>query len=65
MELIRDCRGVLTGIIREVAGGRRRLYTPTGEAISDHDPSPRATYDTDRRRLGTGDRLAGLVDEHD
>ncbi len=65
MELIRDRHGVLTGIVREVAGGRRRLYKPTGEAIADYDPITRATYDTDRRRLGTGDRLAGMVDDQD
>jgi hypothetical protein len=65
MELIRDKHGRLTGVIREISGGRRRLSTPTGEAIADYDPITRATYDTDRRRLGTGDRLAGLVDDQD
>lgn len=65
MELIRDRRGVLSGVVRNVSGERRRLYSPTGEVIADYDPITRATYDTDRRRIGTGDRLAGLVDYED
>ena len=65
MELIRDKHGRLTGVIREIAGGRERLYKPTGEAIADYSPRTNLTYDTDRRRIGSGDRLAGLVDDQD
>ena len=65
MELIRDKHGRLTGVIREVAGGRERLYTPQGEAIADYSPTTNLTYDTDRRRIGSGNRLAGLVDDQD
>lgn len=65
MELIRDKRGRLTGVIREVAGGRERLYTPQGEAVADYFPETGLTYDTDRRRIGSGNRLAGLVDDQD
>lgn len=63
MELIRDKHGRLTGIIRELAGRRERLYTAAGKAIADHDQVTRATYDTDRRRIGSGNRLAGLVED--
>jgi len=64
MELIRDKHGRLTGVIREV-GGRERLYRPTGEAIADYSPRTNLTYDTDRRRIGSGNRLPGLVDDED
>jgi hypothetical protein len=63
MELIRDKDGRLTGVIREIAGGRERLYTPQGEAIADYSPETDLTYDTQRRRMGSGNRLAGLVDD--
>ena len=63
MELIRDKHGRLTGVIRETAGGRERLCTPQGEAIADYSPETDLTYDTQRRRIGSGNRLAGLVDD--
>jgi hypothetical protein len=63
MELIRNKHGKLTGVIRELAGGRERLYTPTGKAIADYDSATRATYDTDRHRIGSGNRLAGMVNQ--
>ena len=65
MELIRDKHGRLTGVVREIAGGRERLYTPQGEAIADYSLVTGLTYDTDRRRIGSGNRLAGLVDDQD
>lgn len=34
MELVRDKHGRLTGVVREIAGGRERLYTPQGEAVT-------------------------------
>ncbi len=52
-------------MIRELAGGRERLYTPTGKAVADYDSATRATYDTDRHRIGTGNRLAGLVEDEE
>jgi hypothetical protein len=65
MELIRDKHGRLTGVIREIAGGRERLYKPTGEAVADYSLETDLTYDTQRRRIGSGNRLAGLVDDQD
>jgi len=65
MELIRDKHGRLTGVIRETAGGRERLYTPQGEAIADYSSVTGFTYDTAWRRIGSGNRLAGLVDDQD
>lgn len=65
MELIKDRHGRLSAVIREVAGGRERLYKPTGEAVADYSPATDLTYDTQRRRIGSGNRLAGLVDDED
>ena len=65
MELIRDKHGRLTGVIREIAGGRERLYKPTGEAVADYSPATDLTYDTQRRRIGSGDRLPGLVEDRE
>jgi hypothetical protein len=63
MQILRDKNGRQQGVIREIAGNRERLYTPTGKAVADYDGVTRATYDTDRRRIGTGNRLAGMVGE--
>jgi len=64
MELIRDARGRLTGVIREVSG-RERLYTPQGEVVADYSPATNLTYDPQHRKIGSGDRLAGLVNDQD
>jgi len=65
MELIRNKHGKLTGIIREIAGERERLYTPTGKAVADYDRVTQATYDTDRHRIGSGNRLAGMANQNE
>jgi hypothetical protein len=62
MQILRDKTGRQQGVIREIAGGRKRLYTPDGKAVADYDQKTDATYDTDRRRIGTGNRLPGMVD---
>jgi hypothetical protein len=64
MDLIRDKHGRLTGVVRKIAGGAR-LYTPQGEAVADYSPATELTYDTQRRRIGSGNRLAGLVDDEE
>jgi hypothetical protein len=62
MQILRDKTGRQQGVIREIAGDRKRLYTPAGKPLADYDPNTDATYDTDRRRIGTGNRLPGMVD---
>ena len=61
MRILRDNTGRQQGVTREIAGKRERLYTPAGRAVADYDPITDATYSTDRRRLGTGNRLPGMV----
>jgi hypothetical protein len=41
------------------------MYTPAGTAVADYDAVTKATYDTDRHRLGTGNRLAGLAEDEE
>ena len=65
MQILRDKTGRQQGVIREIAGGRERLYTPDGKAVADYDRKTDATYDTDRRRIGTGNRLPGMVDRNE
>jgi len=62
MEILRDNTGRQQGVIREIAGERKRLYTPAGTTVADYDPATNATYDSNRRRIGTGNRLPGMVD---
>ena len=63
MKILRDKTGRQQGVTREIAGKRERLYSPAGKPIADYDPRTDATYDTDRRRIGTGNRLPGMVDQ--
>lgn len=65
MQILRDKNGRQQGVIREMAGKRERLYTPAGKAVADYDGVTGATYDTDRRRIGTGNRLAGMVEDEE
>ena len=63
MQILRNKNGRQQGVIREIAGKRERLYTPAGKTVADYDDVTGATYDSDRRRIGTGNRLAGMVGE--
>lgn len=65
MEILKDGFGKQQGIIREIAGGQKRLYTPAGETLATYKPRTRATYDKNGTRIGTGDRLAGLIDSEE
>jgi len=65
MEILKDGSGKPQGIIREIAGGQKRLYTSAGEALATYRPRTRATYDNNGSRIGTGDRLAGLIESEE
>jgi hypothetical protein len=65
MEILKDGFGKPQGIIREIAGGQKRLYTPTGEPSATYRSRTNATYDNNGTRIGTGDRLAGLVESEE
>ena len=61
MEILRDKNGKQQGTIREIAGGQERLYDRAGSAIATYRPSTNYTYDNDSARVGSGNRLPGLV----
>ncbi|MGC1647736.1 MAG: hypothetical protein WA741_18090 [Candidatus Sulfotelmatobacter sp.] len=61
MEILRDRNGKPQGAIREIAGGQQRLYDRAGNAIASYRPRTDYTYDNKGSRIGSGDRLPGLV----
>lgn len=62
MQILRDRNGKLQGVIREIAGQEQRLYDATGDAIATYRPNG-YTYDRNGVRIGSGNRLAGMVGE--
>jgi hypothetical protein len=63
MEILKDGSGKPQGIIRQIAGGQERLTDIAGNAIATYRPSVNFTYDNGGRRIGSGNRLAGMVDD--
>jgi hypothetical protein len=63
MEILRDKNGKPQGVIREIAGGQERLYDLVGHAIATYRPRTNYTYDNNGSRIGSGNRLAGLVED--
>jgi hypothetical protein len=61
MEILRDKNGRPQGMIREIAGGQERLYDRAGKAIATYKPRTNYTYDNNASRIGSGNRLPGLV----
>ena len=61
MEILRDSNGKPQGVIREIAGGQQRLYDRAGNAIASYRPRTDYTYDNHGSRIGSGNRLPGLV----
>ncbi len=61
MEILKDKNGKPQGIIREVAGDEQRLYDTAGNSIATYRPRVNFTYDNGGRRIGSGNRLAGLA----
>ena len=62
MQIVRDKSGRPQGVIREVAGGMERLFDLSGKASASYRPDTDWTYDKNGVRIGTGNRLAGMVD---
>ncbi len=65
MGILRDKNGKPEGVIREIAGGQQRLYDIGGNAIATYRPGTDYTYDNNGCRIGSGNRLPGLVEEHE
>lgn len=64
MQILRDRNGKLQGVIREIAGHEQRLYDGTGNALATYRRNG-YTYDNEGVRIGSGNRLAGLVDDEE
>lgn len=64
MQILRDRNGKLQGVIREIAGHEERLYDGAGKAMATYRPNG-YTYDNAGVRIGSGNRLAGLVDDEE
>jgi hypothetical protein len=62
MEILRDKHGKQQGTIREIAGGQERLYDRAGLTIATYRPETDYTYDNNGARIGSGNRLPGLVE---
>ena len=49
------------GLIREIAGDQQRLCSNGGKALATYRSTVDVTYSNTGTRIGTGNRLAGLV----
>lgn len=61
MEILKDKYGKPQGVIRHIAGGQQRLYDRSGQAVATYHPTTDYTYDNNGARIGSGNRLPGLV----
>jgi hypothetical protein len=61
MEILRDKNSKPQGVIREIAGGQKRLYDRTGRAVATYHPNTNYTYDNNGVRMASGNRLPGLA----
>jgi len=61
--ILKDGAGNPQGVIREVAGGNERLYDRSGASIATYRRDVNFTYDNNGARFGSGNRLAGLVED--
>jgi hypothetical protein len=61
VEILRDKYGKPQGTIREIAGSQERLYDRAGHAVATYRPNTNYTYDNNGARIGSGNRLPGLV----
>jgi hypothetical protein len=63
--ILKDGAGNPQGVIREIAGGQERLYDCAGNAIATYRRNVNFTYDNNGVRFGSGNRLAGLVEDEE
>ena len=61
--ILKDGAGNPEGVIREIAGRKERLYNRSGNAIATYRRNVNFTYDNNGVRFGSGNRLAGLVED--
>lgn len=63
--ILKDGAGNPQGAIRELPGDQQRLYDRSGASIATYRRNVDFTYDNNGVRFGSGNRLAGLVNDQD
>ena len=63
MRFLRDPKGNVQGVIRGVGQGIERLYDPSGNTVATYRTNTDSTLDVHGNRIGTGNRLAGMVEK--
>ena len=63
--ILKDGAGNPQGVIRELPGDQQRLYNRSGSAVATYRARTDFCYDNSGRRSGSGNRLAGLVEDQD
>jgi hypothetical protein len=61
--ILKDGAGNPQGVIRELPGGDERLYDRSGCSIATYRRNVDFTYDNNGVRFGSGNRLAGLIED--
>jgi hypothetical protein len=61
----KDGAGNPQGVFRKLAGDQERLYDRAGNAIATYRRNVNFTYDNNGMRFGSGNRLAGLVENEE
>ena len=61
--ILKDGAGNPQGVIRELPGDQQRLYDCSGSSIATYRRRTDHTYDNNGSRLGSGNRLAGMIDQ--
>ena len=64
MQILRERNGKLEGVVREIAGQEERLYDASGKVMATYRRNG-YTYDNAGMRIGSGNRLAGLIDDEE
>jgi hypothetical protein len=65
MTILKDRNGNPQGVIREGAGDMERLLDLGGKVVATYRPDNDWTYDNNGVRIGTGNRLAGIIGDED
>jgi hypothetical protein len=63
--VLKDGAGNPQGVIRDLPGDQQRLYDRSGNSIATFRRRTDFTYDNNGTRFGSGNRLAGLVEDED
>ena len=65
MTILKDKTGNPQGVIREGAGGMERLLDLGGKVVATYRQDTDWTYDNNGVRIGTGNRLTGMVEDEE